>query len=110
MVAWSPDGALIASVSTDLTQRVWDVAGGKLLATRPHRGSVDSVVWTPDGTRVFTASEDGHARVWDVHRDTHTLAELDELETIGGWRLVDGKLELATSTYPLAVRPASGHR
>ncbi|MDR3360393.1 MAG: hypothetical protein LBO20_07070, partial [Bifidobacteriaceae bacterium] len=66
-VAWSPDGAQIATASGDQTAIVWDAATGK--PTRHLKGHTDwvwSVAWSPDGAQIATSSRDGTTRIWRV--------------------------------------------
>jgi WD40 repeat protein len=66
-VAYSPDGAKIATASGDGTARVWDAGdGGFLVALEGHTERVSSVSWTADGAELFTASEDGTVRRWNA--------------------------------------------
>ena len=65
-VAFSPDGALIASASNDRTARVWEVASGDEVLTLPHETWVQTVAFSPDGTLIVTGCEDGIVRLWDA--------------------------------------------
>jgi hypothetical protein len=66
-VAWSPDGARLATGSRDGTAKVWDTAGGReLLTLKGHGSQVYSVAWSPDGRRLATRGSDGTARVWET--------------------------------------------
>ena len=75
-VRFAPDGARVASASSDHTARVWDIATGDCLALlEGHRDDVNGVAWSPDGSCVATASFDGSARVFDAGSGA-CLAEL----------------------------------
>ena len=63
-LAFSHDGAELASAVSDYTTRIWDPASGEQLATLGgHSLGVRSVAWTPDGA-LITGSLDGTGRLW----------------------------------------------
>ncbi len=65
-VAFSPDGKLMATGSSDKLARLWDAASGMLLRTfTGHQDEISGVAFSPDGKLLVTASRDKTARVWD---------------------------------------------
>src|SRR5204863_134405 len=83
-VAFSPDGAVVASGSRDNTVRLWEVRTGREVRTLAgHSDAVLSVAFSPDETLLASGSEDNTVRLWDRHsgqlqRTSWTLA-------CGGW-------------------------
>ena len=66
-VAFSPDGARLATATRDQTARVWDVASGNAVSVPlRHNAAVRSAAFSLDGRKVVTASFDRTARVWDA--------------------------------------------
>ena len=68
LVAWSPDGALIASNgSSDELVRVWQADSGQMVQSfAGHSNTVTAVTWSPDGTVVASSSFDSTLKLWDV--------------------------------------------
>jgi WD40 repeat protein/serine/threonine protein kinase len=65
-LAYSRDGALLASASADRTVRLWDTATGKerQLLTG-HTQSVTALAWSSDDKVLVTGSTDKTIKVWD---------------------------------------------
>ena len=76
-IAYSPDGKLMASGSSDNMVRLWEVATGKELQRhKGHNSNVNSVAYSPDGKLLASGSSDNTVRLWEVS----TGKELQRLE------------------------------
>jgi WD40 repeat protein/uncharacterized caspase-like protein len=85
-VAFSPDGKLMASASSDKTVRVWDTLSSRLLRVLDaHWDSVTSIAFSPDGKTIISGSLDKNIAVCDVKtgRLIRTLADhADEVNSV----------------------------
>jgi WD40 repeat protein/nucleoside phosphorylase len=77
-VAFTSDGATLASGSGDGAVRLWDVKSGKCIATlKAHSDRVNSVAFSSDDTVLASGSDDYTVKLWDVKsgKCTATLKE-----------------------------------
>lgn len=83
-LAWSPDGARIASCGTKPIVlfasnggvRIWDAATGRLVMTYTgHDQSADlwAVAWSPNGKYIASGGSDKTVQVWDAATGAHLL-------------------------------------
>jgi WD40 repeat protein len=72
-LAFSPDGKLLATGSTDKTARLWGVPSGRLVHVLPQGGHVVAVRFSPRGRLLLSSSADGSASTWDVRRGIRDL-------------------------------------
>jgi WD40 repeat protein/DNA-binding SARP family transcriptional activator len=99
-VAFSPDGARLASASWDFTSKVWAVAGGRAVSTLAAPCWAMSVVWSPDGGHLFSSC------------GTSTMPEGENAEPVAAYEwdaatgaIVQGFPSGGIDLYGLALSP-----
>lgn len=66
-MAFSPDGAQIATASEDKTARIWSTTTGReVRRLEGHGQPLTRVAWSPGAGVIATGAEDGGIRLWDA--------------------------------------------
>src|SRR6185436_15667531 len=65
-VAYSRDGKLIASLSSDKSIKLWDEASGQEQRTLRGSGFISSFAFSPNGTELASIDEERVIRFWNL--------------------------------------------
>ena len=63
---FAPDGQTFATISSDKTVRLWNLAGQPLANLQGHINYITSAVFAPDSQTIITVSENKSVHLWDV--------------------------------------------
>src|SRR5262249_4707414 len=104
-IAFSPDGARLASGSADATVRIWDPVGGEALLTlQGHAVRVTGVAFSPDGARLASASGDPTVKRWSTVSGDEALTPTGHTGTGAGLSFSADGWRLASAGYDRTLR------
>lgn len=98
-MAFSNDGTIMATVSSDQTVKIFQTSSGILLRTFGLMEAVNAVAFTPTGKQIITGSADNTARLWDISsgRQIRTFTHQSDVTSaainVDGTLLVTGSLD-----------------
>src|SRR6185436_13782723 len=87
-LAWSPDGAMLASADADGAIVLWRVADWRPLATLSgHTQHIWKVCWDRDGQRLLSVGHDGTVRIWSAAqlREVCRLSDVTQRVALVAW-------------------------
>jgi tricorn protease-like protein len=96
-VAFSPDSKRLATAGADRAIRIYEVEGGKLVATiEDHADWILDLAYSPDGKRLATASRDKTSKVFDAEKNEALVTFPGHAQTVHAVVFSpDGKLVLS---------------
>jgi WD40 repeat protein len=112
-IAFSPNGAYLATASADGTARLWDAHSGQdLKVIMNHRDGIVGVAFSPDGNYVATTSLDTTAKLWRlIVGATSDSISLQPWQTLSGHQdwvtevaFSPNGTQLATASFDKSVR------
>ena len=82
-LAFSPDGATMATGGMDKMVRLWEISSGEVKKTlEGHEDWVVSIAFSPDGTMLATGSTDHTARLWDIQSGEPLASVVADTESV----------------------------
>jgi WD40 repeat protein/transcriptional regulator with XRE-family HTH domain len=70
-LAFSPDGATLATGSWDGNIKLWDIESGALLWTTGVTDNIECLIFAPDGRTLASGGDDATIQFWDVTSGSH---------------------------------------
>ena len=104
-VAFSPNGARLATASSDNSIKLWDAATGQnYLTLTGHDSPVNDVVFTTDNAQVISAGENGEIMLWNADTGNRIITRTGDSGPIHALALSPDGSQLATANDDNSVR------
>ncbi len=104
LLAWSPDGAHLATVSGRIA-RVYDTSRGVLVARLvAHRAAIAAIAWSPDGTRIVTGGADRAVRIWDAISGRAVVPAFEHQDAVTSVAWSSDRVRIATGSVDKTAR------
>lgn len=99
-LAFSPDGALLASASRGATAKIWDIRTGEVQHTlEGHLKGLNALAFHREGRFLATSSDDRRIRLWDVRSGAALPVELiGHTNEVYGLRFLNADQLISTSS------------
>ncbi len=110
-LCWSPDGALIASISEDKTAHIWNAGTGAIVQTyRDARKRALALAWSPDGSMLAFgyAGDKRNSETLQVMRALSGEQVFAYVSNAGFWNTQADKTISALAWSPDGTRLAAG--
>lgn len=111
LLAWSPDGTRLASVSEDITNAdqeimIWDVEQDNLITVlRGHSDAIQALAWSPDGRFLASGSGDNTIRLWDIADwSSEVLTGHSSVVTSLAWNPSPNEFQLLSGSHDATAR------
>ena len=105
VIAYSPDGSIIASGGQDKTVRLWDAKTGRYKTTLSgHTDIVFSIAYSPDGSSIASGSIDKTVRLWDATTGRYKATLAGHTEPILSIAFSPDGTTIATASIDKTVR------
>jgi WD40 repeat protein len=104
-LAYSSDGAMLASCSADKFVKIWNSADGALMKSlEGHTGGVLGIAWSADNKQLASVGSDSALKLWNVEAGEQAISMNDHRLEVTSVRFVPGQRQIVTTAGDRVVR------